>query len=218
MQKASCFGGYIMNSCIFCQENRFRNNLKVGLTFSESMLFENKHIYVTPDLSPLVPGHLLIVSQEHYNSFASAPMEVQDALQKAIKYIYNNFNFRYLTWFEHGAVFPGKGGASIDHAHLHVLPYDIPIKKLVEFDNLYLQKLSYTEEIFNTLAEKQPYLWIGNGFNLSSIYYVDNLPSQYLRNVVTRLLGNESYNWKNNFMQEESLKKYRETLEIIRGN
>lgn len=204
-----------MNNCIFCQENRFHNNLKAGFTLSESLIYADEYIFVTPDLSPLVSGHLLIVSQNHYNSFAGAPIEVQDALQSAIEYIHNNLHYEKITWFEHGAVFPGKGGASIDHAHLHVLPYDFPIQQAVEADNKYSKKIQFSKDIFYRLAEKQPYLWISDGFDSSSIYYVDSLPSQYLRGVVMRLQGRGEYNWKSNFMGEESIRKYRATLERI---
>lgn len=204
-----------MNNCIFCQENRFHNNLKAGFTFSESLIYEDEYVFITPDLSPLVPGHLLIVSQNHYNSFAGAPIEVQNDLQKTIEYIHNSLHYEKIAWFEHGAVFSGKGGASIDHAHLHVLPYEFPIQQAVEADNKYSKKVEFSKDLFYKLAEKQPYLWISNGFDSSSIYYVDNLPSQYLRSIVVQLQGKREYNWKSNFMGEESKKKYRATLEKI---
>lgn len=204
-----------MNNCIFCQENRFHNNLKVGYTLSESLIYEDEYIFITPDLSPLVPGHLLIVSQNHYNSFAETPIEVRDVLQRAIEYIHNKLHYEKIAWFEHGAVFPGKGGASIDHAHLHVLPHNFPIQQAVESDNKYSKKIQFSKDIFYALAKKQPYLWISNGFDSSSIYYVDSLPSQYLRDVVMRLQGRKEYNWKSNFMEEETMKKYKETLKRI---
>ena len=49
-------------------------------------------------------------------------------------YIYERLGYQEITWFEHGAVFPGKGGASIDHAHLHVLPCNFPVQNAVESD------------------------------------------------------------------------------------
>lgn len=124
-------------------------------------------------------------------------------------------HYEKITWFEYGAVFPGKGGASIDHAHLHVWPYDFPIQQAVEADNKYSKKIQFSKDIFYRLAEKQPYLWTSDGFDSSSIYYVDSLLSQYLRGVVMRLQGRGEYNWKSNFMGEESIRKCRATLERI---
>lgn len=205
-----------MNDCIFCRNNRFCNNIKVGFTLTESLIYEDEHIFVTPDLSPLVPGHLLVISQNHYNSFAGAPVEIQDALYKAIDFIHDYLHYEKITWFEHGAVFPGKGGASIDHAHLHILPYDFPIQQAVEMDHRFFQKVPFSIEAFSMLSDKQPYLWISDGFDSSCIYYVDSLPSQYLREIVMRLQGKREYNWKSSYMKEESIKKYRETLQLVK--
>ncbi|MDE5946354.1 MAG: HIT domain-containing protein [Oscillospiraceae bacterium] len=204
-----------MGICVFCPKYRFQNNFKVGFTLSESLIYEDEYIFVTPDLAPLVSGHLLIVSQKHYNSFSSAPIEVKKALKKAMEHIYKSLGCQDITWFEHGAVFPGKGGASIDHAHLHVLPCNLSVQKAVEYDNKYFQKEEFSIETFNSLANKQPYLWIGNGLDSSNIYFVNYLPSQYLRNIIMQLQGSNVYNWKNSFMEEESKEKYRETLKKI---
>jgi len=220
MKESSCkrhfiMGDIFMSICIFCPKHRFQNNFKVGFTLQESLIYEDENIFVTPDLAPLVSGHLLVVSQKHYNSFSGAPIEVKKALKKAMLYIYESLGYHDITWFEHGAVFPGKGGASIDHAHLHVLPYNFPVQKVVESDNKYFQKVEFSIEIFNSLANKQPYLWIGNGLDSSNIYFVNYLPSQYLRSIIMQLQGSDTYNWKNNFMEEESKEKYRETLKKI---
>lgn len=204
-----------MSICIFCPKYRFRNNFKVGFTLSESLIYEDEYIFVTPDLAPLVSGHLLIVSQKHYNSFSCAPIEVKIALRKTMQYIYESLGYQDITWFEHGAVFPGRGGASIDHAHLHVLPYNFPVQKAVELDNKYFQKAEFSIKLFNSLANKQPYLWIGNSLDSSNIYLVNHLPSQYLRNIIMKLQGSNAYNWKNNFMEEKTKEMYRETLRKI---
>lgn len=204
-----------MNNCIFCQGNRFSNNFKLGFTISESLIYENEYIFITPDLSPLVSGHLLIISQKHYNSFAESPKEVKDALQRAIEYIHHNLHYDEITWFEHGAVIPGKGGASIDHAHLHVLPYNIPVHKVVEVDNKFSEKICFSKDTFYMLPKQQPYLWISNGLASSNLYLVDNLPSQYLRKIVMNLQGITEYNWKNVYMDEETMRRYRKTLEKV---
>lgn len=96
---------------------------------------------------------------------------------------HNNLHYEKITWFEYGAVFPGKGGASIDHAHLHVWPYDFPIQQAVEADNKYSKKIQFSKDIFYRLAEKQPYLWTSDGFDSSSIYI---LCRQFAESIFTR--------------------------------
>ena len=206
-----------MNNCVFCPQNRFKKNYEVGFTLQESLIFENEYLYITPDLSALLPGHLLIVSHGHYNSYSSAPAKVKNALKEALIYIHHDLGYTNITWFEHGAVFPGKGGASIDHAHLHVIPQSINLQSLVEQDPLYSASFGYSDELFDSLARKQPYLWISDGFDLdkSKLYFVNKIPSQYLRILVMKMQGSDNYNWKNNYKSKSIKEKYRESLKII---
>ena len=212
MQKA--FEDYTMRNCVFCRDNRFKNNFKVGFSLEESLIYEDAQIFITPDLAPLLRGHYLVVSQDHYHSFAEAPAEVHDSLRRAIDYLADKLNCS-ISWFEHGAVFPGKGGASIDHAHLHILACDLDIQKAVEADGKYLECVPYSDETFCSLARRQPYLLIGGSSNDTKLYYVDLLPSQYLRDIVMQLREHSDYNWKHVFTSEESKNKYRETLNLL---
>lgn len=205
-----------MNNCIFCHENRFANNRKNGFSISDSLLYTNDYIFITPDISPLVPGHLLIVSQDHYNSFSNAPTPIKEALFQTIQYIKDNLGYTQMTWFEHGSVFPGKGGASINHAHVHILPMLLPIQEEIEKDKYFSNSFPFSIELFNSLASKQPYLWISDGNGSSHIYFVDNLPSQYLRSVVMRIQGKEAYDWKSDFSSAASIQRYQNTLTIAR--
>ena len=201
--------------CVFCNENRFCLNKKIGLDSEQAVIYEDEYIYVTPDLAPLSEGHLLIVSQEHYNSFANAPRDVRNSLMKMLEYLSEDiYRDSDITWFEHGAVFEGTGGASIDHAHLHVIPKSLKLIEAVEHDKKYIEKKSYTEKNFVELLLKQPYLWIGSR-KTSYLYYVNELPSQYLRKKVMELLHGEDFDWKENFYLESSIKKYKDTLNLI---
>ncbi len=207
-----------MNKCIFCYENRFVNNRKNGFSIDDSLIYSNDCIFVTPDISPLIPGHLLIVSQEHYNSFSDAPTSVKEALVQTIQYIKDDLGYTQMTWFEHGAVFPGKGGASINHAHVHVLPMLLPVQEEVEKDRYFSKRLPFSIDLFNSLAGKQPYLWISDGNASSHIFFVDNLPSQYLRSVAMRIQGKEAYDWKSDYTSKTSIQRYKKTLAIARCN
>ena len=201
--------------CVFCRENRFTLNGKIGLDTREAVLYEDELIYATPDLSPLTAGHLLIVSQEHYNSFANAPRCVIDHLMKALLYFSEDiFGGREITWFEHGAVFERTGGASISHAHLHLIPQALELNAIVEKDRKYLKKIPFSDKGFADLAFAQPYLWIGNRRD-SFLYHVKELPSQYLRKMVMQVENGNAYDWKENYSSDDSIKRYRSTIELV---
>ena len=205
-----------MNKCVFCQNNRFENNQKIGFTFADSLIYSNEYVFVTPDISPLTAGHLLIVSQDHYNSFADAPLAVKNALFESLRFIRANLGYDEMIWFEHGAVFPGQGGASVNHAHVHVLPITLPIREEVEKDHLYSAKEVFSMELFNYLSNRQSYLWISDGNQTSNVFFVDDLPSQYLRRIAMSLQGENTYDWKSNYSLPSSRQKYIETLSIVR--
>lgn len=201
-----------MKECVFCRENRFKKNNEIGFSNIESILYEDDNLFITFDISPLCPGHLLIVSQEHYNSFANAPLEVQHSLKQVLNAISENPFYEDMLFFEHGAVFPGTGGASIDHAHMHVLPLNLDLKKAIEEDSLYSNKIKYSDEVLNSLARKQPYLWVGSTVENSSIYYVNDLTSQYLRKKAMELQNSENYNWKENYNKNENIANIKDFL------
>lgn len=203
------------DSCVFCKENRFYLNRQVGLNAQEAVIYEDDCIFVTPDLSPLLVGHLLIVSQDHFKSYANAPVRVINSLMNTLAYLSEEiFKETEITWFEHGAVFGGTGGASVNHAHLHIIPYDLKLNEIVEKDKKYLKKTPFSQKEFMNLAFVQPYLWIGNRRE-SYIYHVKELPSQYLRKKVMSILNSEDYNWKENYFSDNSIRKYRDTVDLV---
>lgn len=205
------------NGCVFCRENRFTLNEEIGLDTREAVLYEDELIYVTPDLSPLAAGHLLIVSQEHCNSFANAPRCVFERLMKTLLYFSEEiFGGKEITWFEHGAVFEGTGGASISHAHLHLIPQALALNTVVEKDRKYSKKIPFSDKEFADLAFAQPYLWIGNRGG-SFLYHVKELPSQYLRKMVMQMGNGNVYDWKKNYSSDDSIKRYRSTIELVHG-
>jgi len=75
------------NRCVFCKENRFLLNQKAGLDVQQAVIYENERICITPDLAPLTSGHLLILSQDHFNSYADAPVCVINDLLYVIRYL-----------------------------------------------------------------------------------------------------------------------------------
>lgn len=200
--------------CVFCKENRFLLNQKAGMDIQEAVIYENDRICITPDLAPLTTGHLLVLSQEHFNSFADAPVCVRNDLLCVIRYLSESFfSNTGITWFEHGAVFPDTGGASINHAHLHIIPHTLHLETDIETDHMYCKKIPFSANAFSALAAAQPYLWIGNRY-ASYIYTVSALPRQYLRQKAASLLDCEDYNWQHTYLSARSQNAYQETIRL----
>ena len=199
--------------CNFCQEI-FRKNREQGLPEEGSIVYQDDNIYVMPDISPLIVGHLLIVSKRHCHGFASADEETIQSLKKFLRFYRQRIKNRNFTVCEHGAVLPNYAGASIDHAHMHIFPFDIKLKEKItsEYGEPQLYKL---EEIRTLGIRKQSYFWCmcGRDESIGWIYEVEAVPSQILRKHVNDLLNKkDNYNWKSQYSKASSHINFYKTL------
>lgn len=204
--------------CPFCGNNR-KIFLKHHLYDVEKMYFyEDDDFSVSPDLSPLIKGHLLIIPRQHFNSFG----EIKDIsiIQRIREVSSRLLGSKDLLYFEHGAVIPGEGGASVDHAHLHVMPRptDMNIEKIDTFIRLSgfvpEEKILADQAILNNFfLNAQPYIYY-EIFNIGYAYPVNDIPHQFLRMMLqhyTKL----SYNWRETYLSEKCRNNVRETIEYI---
>ena len=58
-------------------------NKKIGLSGTDWGVYEDENVFITPDVSPVLKGHFLIVSKMHINSFGNGSEEIFLSLQKA---------------------------------------------------------------------------------------------------------------------------------------
>jgi diadenosine tetraphosphate (Ap4A) HIT family hydrolase len=83
-------------------------------------LYEISSLYVLPDKYPLVPGHTLVISQEHLRCLAELPTTDLAELEATTIRLRHFLEAEYGTavaCMEHGIV-----GQTVFHAHLHLLP------------------------------------------------------------------------------------------------
>lgn len=188
-----------MNECVFCLNTRFNNNKKVSLPLEESILYENDKLYVIPDIAPLKLGHILIITNEHYTNFFSTSIEIKNDVRKLkdnIKKLYRELYKSDTLFFEHGSLKAGDAGASIEHAHLHAIPYNESIKEKLDkiVDAVPIECNIIDDNNFNN---EYSYLYIENSLDGNYIYKVDKLPTQFLRKFVANLLESKEYTWQN---------------------
>ena len=100
-------------------------NKKIGLSGTDWGVYEDENVFITPDVSPVLKGHFLIVSKMHINSFGNGSEEIFLSLQKAKEILVEKvYCQEKILFFEHGAVISHTAGGCIDHAHLHAIPLD----------------------------------------------------------------------------------------------
>ncbi len=208
------------SECLFCEDSRFSLNNSIGLPGEESIIYQDENVYITPDIAPIVFGHFLIITKEHYNCFGSTDDAVFASLEKAKVYLEEViFSKTPLLFFEHGSVIDHTAGCCIDHAHLHAVPLisdlniDAYIKNsgFVESDG----RRADRNALKLCAAEQQPYLYFQTGDSQSWYYPVGHLPSQFFRMMIASHISGE-YNWKQLYQSRESQKLFRQTLAFAR--
>jgi diadenosine tetraphosphate (Ap4A) HIT family hydrolase len=170
-----------------------------------------REVAVLSDYTPLVPGHLLIVSRGHHKSVgslgSSRSIESVAAVLNCIRNRYESSGL-YVIAFEHGPHRYGEAGSCIDHAHVHVVPCAKEVYVTDISLSPFLRSVGLGDwrrlEDFNSLrrlASKVSYLWIQDTSRNSAITVVGEkcfLPSQALRCWCAEVLNLGHWDWRSN--------------------
>jgi len=173
-----------------------------GDTYQENMvLFETENFVVMPTRGQFVEGWVMIVSKKHYKCFAQQKKSEINEFESLLEKTKNILGKKYskAIAFEHG---PSEkvnihAGCCIEHTHIHVVPYVIgeQLFKLIDFN---FEKFSCLERLYDSVNYGDGYLFLQDekGKNYKSI--VDRyIPKQYMRKVIARLLGRNSFwDWR----------------------
>jgi diadenosine tetraphosphate (Ap4A) HIT family hydrolase len=195
-----------MNSCCLCEEissGEFPTQYRAVYPIESRLGRMGDDFVVLPTLSPLNPGHILILPTWHVGSLADLPESMWQTLLKSVRSAVAQVAEKFSTpfyFFEHGARTVGNS-CGIDHAHLHVLPLSAEVAAAVEsrvqVDFPTRERAGFIDVL--SLAAScvgRPYLL--HGANLGSIHiaFDERIPSQYMRQVVANLQGAPSWDWK----------------------
>ena len=205
-------------SCPFCFNNRKKFLANNYYNVEKMYFFEDEHFSISPDLAPLVIGHLLIIPKRHFASFGE--INENDIINKMKSISQKLLGSNDLLYFEHGAVIEGEGGGSVDHAHLHVMPR--PIDFNISSIDYYIKSSGYvkSEKIRashsvsqSMFFSKQPYIFyelLGEKY----AYSVNNLPHQFLRIMLQKYCP-FNYNWRKTYDSEECRNSVKKTIEYV---
>jgi len=207
--------------CYFC-DGLFKLNGEIGVTPEESIIYEDEHIFVTPDIAPVCDGHFLIVSKEHVNSFGNANDLIFASLEKAKEYMKNHVFFgNRVLFFEHGAVLGQTAGACIDHAHMHVipLPQGMDIEKYISEYIPYEKSEADRKSLVTCAEEKQPYMFYEISGEKPWYYSVHHsIPHQFFRRIVCGHFSVTGFRWREHYDKLESKESLQRTLQMGKRN
>jgi diadenosine tetraphosphate (Ap4A) HIT family hydrolase len=204
-------------SCELCVEAETGYLTLDGEPYSRTLM-KTEDFTVFPALGPLTDGHLLIIANTHYRSFATMPSHMQRELERTMDVVRNVLKQEYAPplFFEHGEGLEGKGGACIDHAHLHAIPNTYPILESImeEFPSAEIRQLSdlprhvgaygylFVEQSHARMADEERRV-----FPLR-----EHIRSQYIRRKVAAAQGDiERWDWAV-FPGYDKVKEIKDTL------
>ena len=101
-----------MKGCVFC-----------AAAAHPDPLLETGRLLLIPDLYPLVPGHLLVITGRHELCMGAADEQVRAELpavtEEAAAFLRESYGVEPLLWEN------GVSGQTVFHAHLHLIPVSV---------------------------------------------------------------------------------------------
>lgn len=202
------------NSCVFCREQGGSKNTNFSKLYPElenRILLRSDNLTIFPCLGQLSPKHSLIITKQHFNTFAQA-LKSEITLGEEVSILISDFKKQYvenhetLLIFEHGAVCSDHGGCGIYHSHIHLVPIvnKVSIFSLYEFSNSPHYSLA---ECFANINPKSSYVFAGYFEEKLFINQrAQPLPSQYLRKKLASELDVDEWDWRK-YQRQYSLPK-----------
>ena len=159
-----------------------------------TVLLKTPRFVVVPAIGPLVCGHALVVSRDHYNCLASMPEEGIAEYERIAKVLSLLPQIRgNLLEAEHGPTGECNAGACVAHTHVHLLP------SLGGHHDFLQGRFSVLRRV-NTLTDicgmTDPYIMV-RGIRDEAVFYdAESAPSQAIRRVLCERLGDPAWDWR----------------------
>lgn len=180
----------------FCQELTGAQNTSFTRTYNGNppsrIIARSKNLTLMADLSPLCPGHLLLVSNYHYYSFAEVCRDQMDEVNEVVNQVWPLYlsTFGEPVVLEHGSTANIEGSACISHAHWHFIPISANhILAAMGADGLGYADLDSLSDLAELADRQVPYFYVANK-EYRRVYGIDRrMRQQYLRSVVGAIIG-----------------------------
>ena len=183
--------------CLFCSIQDLSNPSNP----EDEIIDESENFYAKPALGHFVFGYTLIISKEHLLSFAHLPEHLFPELEtfrgKVLDKLHNICQHP-ISIMEHGAVSRcQRGGACIDHAHLHLMPLAADLYPILS-KSFSFGDLGTISELRCFKDTQIPYLYYQReGLRGHGVKLTQDVPSQLLRRIACQSLGEpQLWDWR----------------------
>jgi len=207
------------NRCVgadFCQEfdgitNVIFSRIYAGHPRSRTIMTSERFALIA-DLSPLTPGHLLLLPKAHFLSFAQVARHMPDELRRVFDLVTHLYSqtFGVPVILEHGSACNDDHNACVTHAHWHLVPVSGPdMVDLMREDGL---RPVVVSDLASAPWPDTPYYLVGHGGILHICHPATPMPRQYVRSLIGRWLGMQDPEWDYAVIVRHEL--LRETMDL----
>lgn len=186
--------GHEARLCSFC-----------SLPSREPAVVANPTAVAVPSVGSLLEGWLLVVPRHHVTALAEIELQGErDAFVKLVHEADTLLRDAYdkpTVWFEHGPAESGKSaGCGVDHAHLHIVPTDLPLKRRASESEigteLIWRQVESMWDARDSHVAGMDYLYLREADGSTWLASHSNIPGQLFRRIIARDIGEHDWDWK----------------------
>jgi diadenosine tetraphosphate (Ap4A) HIT family hydrolase len=205
-----------MVNCPFCRELQSgRLPDFVDADIDSRILHETNRFVVMADISPLVPGHVMIVPKAHILCYGAVEDSAQDEFSSLVNATRTILSEHYgpSVMLEHGTSSLAPVADHVTHAHLHIVPAAIDIRdSLVNFHTTTIASLS---DLSQWAARDEEYVYFEScaGERIVADRII-NIPRLFIRSEVAKRVGlpDPLWDWRRHILSDN----LRSTVETLR--
>lgn len=205
-----------MPDCPFCRElqtGKLPDLCDAGV--DSRILHETSRFVVIPDISPLVPGHVMIVPKSHILCYGAVDPAAQDEFSGIVNAARTIIREHYgqSVLLEHGTCSLDDVADHVSHAHLHIVPAAIDIRDSLR--NFNTTKIARLSDLSSWAARDEAYIYFESctGERVVADGIID-LKRLFFRREIARQIGlpDPLWDWRRHILSDN----LRSTLETLR--
>ena len=206
-----------MVNCPFCRElHDGRPPDVVAVDIDSRILHETDRFVVIPDISPLVPGHVMILPKAHILCFGAVEAAARDEFSGIVNATRTVLGEHYgpSVLLEHGTSSLDPVADHVTHAHLHLVPAAVDIRDALR--NFNTKTVASFSELSSWAARDAEYIYFescaGERFVADRIVGIKRL---FFRREIAKQLGipDPLWDWRQHILRDN----LRSTVETLRA-
>ena len=207
-----------MVNCQFCRELQSgRLPEFCNADVDSRILHESERFVVVPDISPLVPGHVMILPKAHilcYGAVEAAARDEFSAIVNATRAVLKKY-YGPPVILEHGTSSVDEVADHVTHAHLHIIPAAIDMRDSFQTFNFNTTTVASLSDLSDWAARDEGYIYfessIGERFVADQL---SDIPRLFFRSQIAKQIGipDPLWDWRRHILSDN----LRATLETLR--